>query len=88
MLIDYLADIRGGGLCFFLDCEVVGQRIEAEYAYWSPRQRGDIGLINKMGDRLVIVVPEFVWGLEREEFLYKAQYLIKEYYGYQNQDEA
>jgi hypothetical protein len=86
MLIDYLADIRGGNLCFFLDCEITGRSIKAEFVYWSPKQRGEIGLINVNGDRVVIDVPEFVWDLDREEFLYKAEYPIKEYYGNQDQD--
>jgi hypothetical protein len=79
VLIDYLADHRGGNLCFFMDCEIVGRNIKAEFAYWHPKQRGLIGLINQQGDRVVIEVPEFVWDLDHEEFLYKAEYPITEY---------
>jgi hypothetical protein len=77
MLSDYFADIAGdGSRCFLMDCELTGQSIRAVFAYWAAKQRGEVMLGNERGDRIIINIPEFVWDLKNDEFLYKAEYPI------------
>lgn len=73
---DYFADVFGGSLCYLLDCEVSGQTIKATFAYWASKQRGEMRLKNERGDLVIIAVPEFVWDLKGDDFLYKAEYPI------------
>jgi hypothetical protein len=80
ILADYFADDRGGGRCFFVDCEIRKKVIKVEFAYWFPRIRGSLLLSNDRGDRLLMEVPKFVWEMESRDFLYQAEYPILEFY--------